>query len=77
MEVVEPTPETPIRTYTPKMARRVELDQRDRDFKPGFYAQARALAAIVRGEDPGPAARLEDAYRVLELAEQLVGEVCG
>ena len=59
------------------MVEKVELDQWDKTYKPGFYAQAQALAALVRQEDPGQAARLEDAHAVLEIAEQLAGEVCG
>lgn len=76
MEVIEPTVQVPIRAYRPKLAGKVELDQVDYRFKPGFVAQARALAAMVRGEDPGPAARLEDAHAALALAEELAGEVC-
>lgn len=74
MEVTEPTEENPIRSYRPKPVAKVELDEVDRRFKPGFVAQAHALAALARGESPGPAARLEDAYAILELAEQLVGQ---
>ena len=72
MEVREPTEETPIRSYTPTPVGKVDLDDMDREFKPGFVAQAKALAALVRGEDPAPAARLEDAHAVLRLAEELI-----
>ena len=72
MEVREPTEETPIRRYDPIPVARVDLDEVDRRFKPGFVAQGKALASLVRGEDTGPAARLEDAYAVLQLAEQLI-----
>ncbi|MCI0440238.1 MAG: Gfo/Idh/MocA family oxidoreductase [Chloroflexi bacterium] len=74
MEVVGPTPETPIRAYRPKLAARVELEEWDRQLKPGFYAQAQALDALARGECPQDAARLEDAYSALALAEDLAGE---
>ena len=74
MEVTEPTEEVPIRSYRPKPVERVGLDGMDYRFKPGFVAQARALAAMVRGGDPGPAARLEDAHAVLNLAERLAGQ---
>ena len=72
MEVREPTEETPIRRYVPIPVARVELDDVDRRFKPGFVAQGEALASLARGEDTGPAARLEDAHAVLQLAEQLI-----
>lgn len=75
MQVVEPTTEAPIRTYTPKLARKVTLEERDWLFKPGFLAQAQALIKLVNGEDPYPAARLSDAYEVLLLAEQLAGQI--
>ena len=74
MEVTEPTEEVPIRSYRPKPVERVGLDGMDYRFKPGFVAQAQALAAMVRGRDPGPAARLEDAHAVLNLAERLAGQ---
>ena len=74
MEVTPPTAEEPIRTYKPKQVGKVDLDETDYRCKPGFVGQARALAALIRGEDPGPAARLEDAHADLELAEGLVGQ---
>ena len=77
MEFVDPTPETPIGTYTPLVAERINLDECDQHFKPGFCAQARSLSALVRSEDPGPAARLEDAFKVLKLAEELIGGTFG
>jgi predicted dehydrogenase len=73
MEVKEPTRETPIRTYVPTQTGRVDLDEVDSRFKPGFVGQAEALGRLVRGEDPAPAARIEDAYEALKLAETLVG----
>lgn len=75
MEVQEPTDQTPIRTYVPKTVGVVDIGDIDRQFKPGFVAQAQALGALVRGEETVPAARLVDAYEVLKLAEQLAGEV--
>ena len=74
MKVQEPNAETPIRTYSPSEVGRVHLEEIDRRFKPGFVEQAKALLALFRGEPPGPAARLEDAYQVLEQSEQLVGQ---
>lgn len=77
MEVVEPTQETPIRSFRPKLVSKVNLDEWDYTFKPGFLDQAKAFLALVRGEDSGPAATLDDAYAVLGLAEQLAGQACG
>ncbi|MDA1348640.1 MAG: Gfo/Idh/MocA family oxidoreductase [Chloroflexi bacterium] len=74
MEVREPTRETPIRSYVPTQTGRVDLDEVDSRFKPGFVGQAEALGRLVRGEDPAPAAGLEDAYEALKLAETLVGQ---
>lgn len=73
MEVVEPTVEVPIRTYRPVQSGRVDLDEVDARLKPGFFAQAEAFARLCRGEDPAPAARLEDAHAALVLAEALAG----
>jgi predicted dehydrogenase len=74
MEIVEASDEVPVRRYLPKKVHSINLDEWDTRFKPGFYAQAQALAALLRGDDPYPAARLEDAYAVVELAEQLAGQ---
>lgn len=73
MEVVEPSPETPIRSYRPQVSGTVALDEVDLRFKPGFVAQARALGALCHGASPAPGARLEDAHAVLVLAEKLAG----
>lgn len=74
MEVVAPTDETPIRTYVPNVLKTIHLDDVDLRFKPGFVAQARTFAGFVSSGDPGDGARLEDAYAVLKLAEELAGE---
>jgi predicted dehydrogenase len=73
MEITEPTSNQPIRSYKPKLVNMVALEDVDQSFKPGFFAQAQALMAMVRGEDPGPAARIKDAHAALSLAEELVG----
>ena len=72
MEVREPTPNSPLRTYAPKRVGGIDLEEVDHKFKPGFVEQAKAFAAMIRGEDPGPAARLEDACAALQLAERLI-----
>lgn len=73
MEVLDPTPETPVRRYVPREVGTVKLDYVDYRLKPGFTAQASAFVRLMRGEDPAPAARLSDAHAILKLAEELVG----
>jgi predicted dehydrogenase len=72
LDVIGPTPEAPIRAYSPRRTRSWELDPIDRAVKPGFGPQALALLALSRGEDPSPAAKLSDAYEDLRLAEEIV-----
>ena len=74
MEIADPSEETPIRTYVPRPSDRIHLDDIDLRFKPGFVAQAENFARFMRSGDRGDAAQLEDAYRVLKLAEELAGE---
>ncbi len=73
MEVVEPTAEVPLRSYRPQQTERVDLDEVDARLKPGFFQQAQAFARLCRGDDPAPAATLEDAHAALALAEALAG----
>ena len=73
INVVEPTPKTPIRQYLPKAIESINPLDEDIKFKPGFVAQSRAFAALISGDDTGQAARIEDAHIVLRLAEQLAG----
>lgn len=73
MEVVDPSPERPIRSYHPRVSATVDLDEVDWTHKPGFVAQAREFAALARGVVCPTAARLRDAHAALALAEQLVG----
>lgn len=74
MDVVDPTPEVPIRSYQPRVVDRVDFTPDDLTFKPGFVAQARAFAEMIQGRDPGTGATLADAFAVLKLAEQLAGQ---
>jgi predicted dehydrogenase len=74
MEVVAPTQEVPIRRYLPKVLKTIQLDEIDLQFKPGFVEQAKTFANFIRTGDSGDAARLEDAFAALKLAEDLTGE---
>ena len=71
MEVVEPTPEVPIRRYQPVCTGTVLADASNG--KPGFVAQATALRRLVEGTPPGPeSATMDDAYEAVALVETLV-----
>ena len=74
MDVTPPTAENPVRTYKPKQVSTVGLEDVDFRYKPGCVNQALALAALVRGDDAGEAARLEDAHAALVMAEGLAGQ---
>ncbi len=71
--VEDPTTEKPIRTYNPKVISRILPYEMDLKFKPGFVSQAKALEDLLNGKDHSPAARLEDAYEALLLAELISG----
>lgn len=73
MQVIDPTPEMPIRQYVPKLHERIAIPAEDLQFKPGFVEQSRSLRSLLEGRGPGPAATLEDAYQAIRLAEELVG----
>lgn len=75
LEMVQATIERPLRSFTPKVTREIWLDDIDYRLKPGFVAEAMAFKALIQGEDPGIAARLEDAYAASKLAEDLAGRV--
>ena len=75
LEMVPPTVERPMRSFTPKATRETWMDDVDYRFKPGYVAEATAFKALIQGEDPGIAARVEDAYAVSKLAEDLAGRV--
>lgn len=77
MEIIEPNPESPIRSFRPKRTEQVKLDEWDYILKPGFLGQAKAFLTLINGGNPSPAATLEDAHEALKLAEQLTGEPCG
>ncbi len=73
MEVVDPTPEVPIRRYHPICVETVSLGADAAEFKPGFLGQAKVLRGMVDGAPVGPeAAGLDDAWAALELAEVIL-----
>lgn len=74
MDVQEPSAEQPLRTYSPREVSVIGLGDDDRDFKPGFVAQARSFARFCSTGDPGVSANLADAEAALGLAEELVLE---
>ena len=74
VNVVEPTPELPLRHYIPTKGAKFELAQADLDFKPGFLSQATELKALVEGTLTNRiSATLSEAASVLRLAETIVG----
>ena len=78
VQVIDPTPEVPLRHYVPTRGAEFALSQDDLDFKPGFLAQSRELFALAAGDTAAlpvsqrKSASLADAARVLALAERLV-----
>jgi len=74
LETVPSSPERPIRTYRPIPQEHIEWEATSSGLKPGFLGQARAFAALVRGQSPRNMATLEDAYHALRLAERLVSD---
>lgn len=73
VQVIDPTPELPLRHYVATKGEAFELDQIDLDFKPGFLSQARELKALVDGtEFERKSATLAEAAAVLALAESLL-----
>jgi len=75
LRVREPTPDHPVREYAPHVAESIALDPADREAKPGFVAQARALGELAAGHPVDDAARIADAIAALRLVEQLVADL--
>jgi predicted dehydrogenase len=74
LEVIQPTPEYPVRRYSPKVSRRIALEGHDLVEKPGFVAEAMALRTLMEGEPRDDwSATLEDAFAVTKLCEELTG----
>ncbi|MCG3204416.1 MAG: Inositol 2-dehydrogenase/D-chiro-inositol 3-dehydrogenase [Elusimicrobia bacterium] len=73
MEMIDPTPEFPIRRYLPKMKERILLEDIDLQEKPGFTQQASAFVDFMNGKKSPVAATLEEARKDVSLCEQLIG----
>jgi len=75
MDVIEPSSESPIRKYVPKLIKKIELESVDRVFKPGFYQQSHAFADMINNNSKNKlAATLDDAQKVMEICEKMIGK---
>jgi predicted dehydrogenase len=75
MNVIEPTEESPIRKYIPKIVETIELETIDEKIKPGFYQQAKEFAEMINtGSKSENAASLIDAKKTIEICENLIGK---
>ena len=72
MEVVSPTPETPMRTYKPIKVINFLPSGDDSTLKPGFLSQCQALMNKIEGKHSDVAATLHDAKIALKFAEALI-----
>lgn len=75
MEVVDPTPETPIRRYLPKVVEHSQIPPRDVKFKAGFIAQYEAFRDLLNGRRDPRAASVADAQEALKIAEAFIRAV--
>lgn len=71
-EVIEPTPDVPIRRYLPRRTGEVSLEPLDARFKPGFAGQARDLMRLCEGTQRTVGATIHDAIAALEVAERVL-----
>ena len=75
VDIMEPTDESPIRKYIPKMVETIELETIDGKIKPGFYEQAKEFAQMIKtGSKSENAASLIDAKKTIEICENLIGK---
>ena len=75
MDIVEPTDESPIRKYIPRMTESIKLENIDSKIKPGFFQQASEFAQMIKtNSKPKNASTLVDAKKTLEICEELVGK---
>jgi len=73
LEVTEPTSESPIRKYVPRVLKQYGQDENSQIYKPGFVAQLGALCDMTYGKRSSIAATIADAVKALEIAESLIG----
>lgn len=75
MNVIEPTEESPIRKYIPKIVETIELENIDGKIKPGFYQQAKEFADMINiGLKSENTASLIDAKKTIKICEKLIGK---
>jgi predicted dehydrogenase len=75
MEVLEPTPDHPVRRYVARAT--AEHFATSPGTKPGFLEQARALLALAAGEPTPTGATLADAVAALRLGRDLLDRAGG
>ncbi len=74
MEIDEPSPNNPIRTYRPKIISQMYSDSTDNNLKPGFLKQYQEFKKLLEGKPMSIGATLEDAYHALNLAEKMTAD---
>lgn len=73
MDVIESTPELPLRQYVPKNIESLSsFPTKESLIKPGFLEQAMELKNILEGNDPQISASLYDAFKVQELLHRIL-----
>ena len=73
MDVLEPTPELPVRRYTPKVASEVNSFPGSDGIKPGFLSQAIALKRrVTTGSWDDGMATIDDAAFAAEVGAALI-----
>ena len=75
MEIVDPTKETPIRRYIPKVVDHSQVPERDLKFKAGFVSQYEAFMKLLNGQHDARAAGIVDAQKALVIAEAFLRSV--
>jgi predicted dehydrogenase len=72
MQVKDPTPERPIRTYVPTQVDQIIERGEEPNSKPGFLGQAEVFMNFCHGKKAKNSATLEDAWAALDVVEALV-----
>lgn len=73
-EIIDPTPETPIRLYNPKMVEQYFITGENAKFKPGFLGQTQNFidTCILKNKENTIACDLTGALNVTALAESIM-----